>query len=326
MGTVYVILLNWNGWKDTINCLESVFRTNYPHFRVIVCDNLSTDNSIEKIKEWADGKMTGNTDVHEKLRPLVSPPVPKPVRFVQYTREQAEAGGDESDKEVPLVLVRNGSNSGYSAGNNVGIRYAQKKGAAYVWLLNNDTIVTPATLKELVYRLQTDSKTGLVGALVYLASEPSRIQTFGGGRIHPVLGIDRFALEPGNVDFISGISLFIRRETLEQTGLLDEKFFFYWEDADYCRRAQKKGWTIAVAANAVVYHRHSASVGKQSLKSDLFKVSSLTRYFKKHYKWRWMIPVKVQVLGMLAKRCWRRQFNRLIPILKEFLRALFRKI
>ena len=138
---VYVILLNWNGWKDTIHCLESLFRSDYSDYRVIVCDNASTDGSMEKIKAWAEGKVMPDEELNDQLKPLVFPPVAKPIAYVEYNRAEAEAGGNGSEKNTPLVLIQNGSNDGFSAGNNVGIRYALKKNADYIWLLNNDTVV-----------------------------------------------------------------------------------------------------------------------------------------------------------------------------------------
>jgi GT2 family glycosyltransferase len=322
MEAVYIILLNWNGWKDTCQCLESVLHSDYPNFRVIVCDNQSTDDSMQKIKDWAEGKLIIDEKINEKFKSLISPPIQKPLAYVQYTQEEAEEGGKNDDKEIPLVLIRNDSNAGYSAGNNVGIRYALKKNADYIWLLNNDTVITNTTLKELVYRVLSGENLGLVGTLIYHASEPSKIQAYGGGKIMKVLGVDRFVYSPGEIDYVSGTSLFIKREVIEQVGLLDEKFFFYWEDADYSRRVLEKGWNLGVASNAIVYHKFSASVGGQSLKSDLFKVSSLTRYFKKHKRGWWFIPVGFNISGMLVKRLFRGQFGRIWPIFKESIKAI----
>lgn len=320
---VYVIILNWNGWKDTLHCLESIMRSDYTDFRIIVCDNLSTDGSLEKIKAWAEGKQPAGLELDKQLIPLASPGVEKPVPYIEYLRSEAEAGGHGKDEHIPLVLIQNGSNCGYSAGNNVGIRYALKKRADYIWLLNNDTLVKSNTLKELVYRTESEKGTGISGAVIYLASEPFKMQTFGGGTISHCTGRDHFIHSPKPVEYVAGTSLFIKRDVFEQVGLLDEKFFFYWEDVDFSHRALKAGWKLIVAANAAVYHKFSASVGGQSLKSDLFKVASLTHYFRKHQKGiQWIFPVLFNISGMLVKRIYRRQFNRIKPILKEAFKSL----
>ena len=322
---VYVILLNWNGWKDTLHCLESVFRSDYADFRVVVCDNDSTDGSLEKIRAWADGVLDVEDGLNEALVPLVFPGVTKPVSYVEYSRDEAEAGGDEGDAGSSLVLIRNGANDGFSAGNNVGIRYALKRNADYVWLLNNDTLVRGNTLKELVYRAESEDNIGVSGAVIYFASDPPRVQTYGGGRLSRVTGRDRFIQSPGPVDYVAGTSLFVRREVLEAVGLLDEGFFFYWEDVDFCRRVLDAGWQLAVAANAVVYHKFSSTVGGRSLRSDLFKVASLVRYFRKHRGVGCCFPVGFNISGMVVKRIFRRQFSRVGPIVREAFKAMRRK-
>ncbi len=322
---VYVILLNWNGWKDTLHCLESVFRSDYADFRVVVCDNGSTDGSLEKIRAWADGVLEVEDELNEELVPLVFPGVEKPVSYAEYSREEAEAGGKESDMGCSLVLIRNGSNDGFAAGNNVGIRYALKSQADYVWLLNNDTLVKANTLKELVYREEAEDNIGVSGAVIYFASEPSRIQTYGGGKLSRVTGRDRFIHSPGPVHYVAGTSLFVRREVWERVGLLDEGFFFYWEDVDFCHRVLEAGWQLAVAANAVVYHKFSSSVGGQSLRSDLFKVASLIRYFRKHWGFGCCFRVGFNISGMIVNRLFRRQFSRVGPIVKETFKAMKRK-
>lgn len=314
---VYVILLNWNGWKYTLHCLESVFRSDYPDFQVIVCDNQSMDGSLEKIKAWADGKLAVEEKLNDKLNPLIFPEVEKPIPYIEYQRVEAEAGGEKYNKDIPLVLIQNGSNDGYSAGNNVGIRYALKKNPDYIWLLNNDTVVKSNTLKELVSHVQSEENIGIAGTVIYFASDPSKIQTYGGGKIAPLIGLDSFILSPDSIDYVSGTSLFIKREVIEQIGLLDEEFFFYWEDVDFSQRALKRGWKLGVAANAIVYHKFSTSVKGQSLKSDLFKVDSLIRYFKKHKKVSWIFPVVFNISGMVVNRLLRKQFDRIKLIVKE---------
>ncbi len=317
MAKVHVIILNWNGWKDTIQCLESVLRSDFPDFCTVVCDNRSSDDSLEKIQQWAEGKLPVDDTINDKLKPFISPPLEKPIPYVLYQQTDAENGGTDADQHIPLVLIQNESNAGFSAGNNPGIRLALHKKADYIWLLNNDTIVTPNTLKEMVYRIQSNKSFGLVGAIIYYTANPSKIQMYGGGKITPFLGLDRPVFSPGKIHYISGTSLLIKRETIEQTGLLDEGFFFFWEDVDFSKRALEKGWDLAVSTNATVYHKFSASVVGRSLKADLYKAASLTRYFKKHHRSGWVFPVVFNISGMIVKRLLRGQWNRIIPIIKE---------
>ena len=92
---VTIIILNYNGWKDTIECLESVLRNDYPNYQVIVVDNGSPNNSIEYIKAWAEGRQEVLTpEPTHPLYHLSHPPVKKPIPYIYYTREEAEKGSD----------------------------------------------------------------------------------------------------------------------------------------------------------------------------------------------------------------------------------------
>ena len=92
---VAIIILNWNGWEDTIECLESIFRNTYPNYQVIVVDNGSTNGSIEKMKAWAEGKQEVLTpEPSHPLYYLSHPLVKKPIPYIYYTREEAEGGGN----------------------------------------------------------------------------------------------------------------------------------------------------------------------------------------------------------------------------------------
>ncbi len=318
--------MNWNNWPDTLHCLESVLRSDYPNFRVVVCDNCSTDDSVERIKNWARGKQRPPGELAPELIPLVKPGVRKPVHFVEFSQTAALKDRAAKKPPPPLVVIRNHSNGGYSAGNNVGIDYALKHGADYVWILNNDTLVRPDALAALVDEMDTHDGTGAAGALIYYASEPKKIQAYGGGRLTRFLGRDRFAFNRGETEYIAGTSLFVRRKVFEEVGHLDDGFFFYWEDVDYSRRVEKGGWDLTVVEGAVVYHKFSATVGSQSPRSDLFKVASLTRYFRKHRKLWWFFPVFMNIAGMLVNRVLRGQFGRLGPIVKETWRSVTRKL
>ncbi len=327
MKTVYTILLNWNGWRDTIHCLESVLRSDYPDYRVILCDNNSTDGSLEKIKAWAEGRFVLEDRLNDQLDPLIFPAVAKPVTYIEYTREDARSGDREGDESTPLVLIQTGSNGGYSAGNNVGIRYALEKKADYVWLLNNDTVIRKDTLRQLIDHVDEDDALGLAGAMIYFASEPGKIQTIGGGTIAPFTGLDRFVQAGKGIDYVTGTSLLVKGTVFQDVGLLDDGFFFYWEDVDFSRRAAAAGWKMTYAEKAVVYHKFSATVGSASLKSDLFKAASLVRFFKKHQRpLRWLFPVVFNIGGMLVNRLLRGQWKRIFPIAGEAFRGMKKRI
>jgi len=140
---VAIIILNYNGWKDTIECLESLRKIDYPDYLTIVVDNGSSDGSIEKIKSWAEGKLETNSEYVKYAAQN------KPIYVVEYEKEIAEKGGiDKFESELQkyspnrkIVLIKNNKNLGFSGGNNVGAKYAIQRNVKYIILLNNDTII-----------------------------------------------------------------------------------------------------------------------------------------------------------------------------------------
>jgi GT2 family glycosyltransferase len=225
---VSVIILNWNRFRDTAECLDSVFGIRYPNYSVVVVDNGSDDDSPARIERAFD-----------RVR-----------------------------------LIRNEDNLGYAEGNNVGIRHALESGAEYVWLLNNDTVVAPDALVAMVALAQSDPGIGIVGSKIYYFDRPETLW-FAGATIDWKRAISvhtgRLEKDTGQyetekeVDRVTGCSMLVRREVLEDVGLFDEKFFLYAEEVDLCVRARNKGFRNFYAPKSIVYHKVSASTGEDSV-------------------------------------------------------------
>jgi GT2 family glycosyltransferase len=181
-------------------------------------------------------------------------------------------------------------NRGFAGGYNAGIGRALAGDAAYVLLLNNDALPAADALARLVAEAEA-SGAGLVTAKVYYAAAPRRVWTVGanfnvlldlkdGGQGQIDAG--QWAA-PRDVDFAPFCAILVRREVLEQVGLLDEGYFLYYEDLDYCRRARTAGWRIRLAADAHVYHDVSASSGgRDSPMERYWMAQSSGRYFRTH--------------------------------------------
>jgi GT2 family glycosyltransferase len=277
---VHVLLVNYGGWPDTLECLESVFRLDYPDFRVIVCDNGSTDGSLDRIQAWADGRLAAPSTEDERLRRLSCPPVQKPLSYETYDRAGAEQGGSESS-DARLVLVQSGANLGFAGGNNVGLRYllARAEGG-YVWLLNNDTVVACDALRKLVEVAEADPTIGVVGARLSDYRSPDVLQAAGGGRIRRWHGVGRpYTDENGDgdcakiaerLDYITGASMLIPLRVVEHVGLLDERYFAYSEEADWCFRMRAAGFRLAYCPSAHVWHKEGKSIGRGSPLQDYY--------------------------------------------------------
>jgi GT2 family glycosyltransferase len=221
---IAIILLNWNGRDDTLACLESISKLTWPNFEPIIVDNGSTDDSISWIR----------------------------TRFPEY------------------LLIETGANLGFAEGNNVGIRAALGRGADLLFLLNNDTVVAKDILERFVETLRTlPLNTGILGAKIFLFGQPDTLDHLGGRWNSKTGTFDLIGhrckedpsihQEPEELDYVCGAGLLLKREVVESIGYLEPSFFLIWEEADYCMRAKKAGYSILSCPNAQLWHKVSAS-------------------------------------------------------------------
>ncbi len=321
---IYIIILNWNRWKDTIECLESVFRNNYPNYTVIVCDNDSQDGSLEKIKAWAEGGLNAAVAPENPLRHLSYPPVAKPIPYLEYDRSQAEAGGWKDTDKAPLVLIRTGSNLGFAGGNNVGLRHVlSKNDAKYVWLLNNDTVMAPDALEALVNKASHDPSLGAIGSRHYYYDQPQRIQVDGGGEFLLLLGIARHRGSNGifdrikkdfTLDYIAGSSFFLRSDVLKKVGLLDERFFFYYEDCDWSVRIKRSHYRLGSEPKSIIYHKQGASSETCRPRSDYYDMYNGLLFYKKHFRSYYLIANYMKLLLRIVDMLRKGKLKRIIPM------------
>ncbi len=184
-----------------------------------------------------------------------------------------------------LTLIETGMNLGFAAGCNIGIRRAFAGGADFVWLLNNDTAVDAGALQALVGKAHSDDRIAAVGSAIYSMQEPNRLMAWGGGRVSYLLGRSRHVLEPvadEQIDYITGASMLLRRSALEAVGLLDEGFFFSWEDADLGFRFRHARWKLAVAGTSKIWHTETASLRGRETVLDTYFNEGASRFFRKH--------------------------------------------
>lgn len=233
------IVLNWNGWQDTVECLIALKESTYPNQNVIVVDNGSTNDSVARIR-------TAHPDI---------------------------------------LLIESEKNLGFAGGNNIGIRHALAHGADFIWLLNNDTKPASNALSALVAAALTNNKIGAVASVCYHADSPSSVQAWAGARVNLWIGYGRNSTKPRSDDWfdsLNGTSMLISRAALEDAGLLDEGFFLYWEDTEFCLRLRKKGWCLAAAPDSNVLHKVNASTGGNKLALDRYQTASGLRLLRLH--------------------------------------------
>jgi GT2 family glycosyltransferase len=283
---VSVVLLNWNGWRDTIECLTSLYQTTYDNYDVIVVDNGSEDASVAQILAWTDGQRRGD------FSPSNGETRKKPTSVKSYTREAAAilerrgADGHHHATET-LTLIRNGRNIGFAEGNNVGIRYAMHvSNADYVLILNNDTVVDKDLITELVKAEESDEKIGAVEPIICDYDRPRKVQFAGGGRVNLYTG--KFSEAHGDVaqtrdvDILSGACFLLKREVIERVGGFDKDFFLYCEEADLSIRIRKEGYRIVYVPQARIWHKGAASTARDRRLEVYHRTRSMFFFMRKH--------------------------------------------
>jgi len=267
---VGIIILNWNGARDTIECLETVLKSDYPNYNVVIVDNDSKDNSIDEINAWAAG---GKREIPTQLPELVYPPVTKPlplheleIRKDDNLSEILNARPEEPVSPGSIVLARNCENSGFAAGNNLGIDISSALFQCdYFFILNNDTVIERDTVTKLVLKLEGDKSIGAVTAAIYFYSEPDKIANEG-GKI-TFFARRRYYTRPcgtefRRVTFATGCALLVRRDVFERVGPLSDQFFFGEEDFEFSWRLRKHGIPLLCSTNSKVFHKIGVSADK----------------------------------------------------------------
>ncbi|MGO9388448.1 MAG: glycosyltransferase family 2 protein [Methanobacterium sp.] len=270
---VTIIILNWNGWKDTIECLESIYQIYYPHFEVVLVDNHSENNSIQKIREYCQGELV----VESKFFNYTSKN--KPITLIEYSNDENRDSENNlykkynSDMSQKLILIKNDENYGFAEGNNIGIRFAfNNLNSSYILLLNNDTIVDPKFLNEMIKASKIYDKTGIIGAKLLNAYNTKIIDSTGHviswGRIvdrgHGEVDHGQYDKQEKIMGAMAAAALY-NKEMLLEIGLLDTSYVTLGEDADLSWRAYNKDWKAIYAPTSIIYHKRGRSITKKSV-------------------------------------------------------------
>lgn len=230
---VFIIIVNYQGANDTVECLKSLDQIKYNNFEVLLVDNHSRDNSLDVLSSF------------------------KPETYA-------------------LQLISSDVNNGFGAGCNLGIKKAleEEKDDFFILLLNNDTTVEPDFLDKLMEQALLNPKYGILGSKIYFYG--TKNIWFLGGEIK-LLGTkgahlhyneqDRGQFNGSKIipaDFVSGCTLLIRSDVIKKIGLINEKYFLYFEDVDWNVKARNSGWLVGVAPESAVYHKVSQSINPAS--------------------------------------------------------------
>ena len=273
---VYIVLINFHRSGDTVECIESILINEYKNYQIVVVDNSLSEETIDQMTAWAKKKK---------------------VPYLVYSQEDSVDGGIIKKREnaiksspkfgSPVIFIKADKNEGFSAGNNVGIRYGLRKGDGDLyWVLNNDTILEKDSLKVLIDTITEDSSYGIAGSKLIFSWDTSIVQTIGNDNVS-WKGIGQGSYDGVKesellVDIffpksIIGASFLIKKEVIDAIGLMREEYFMYHEETDWCARAMAKGYKLVVNCKSRIIHKEGASSDRsRTVKTFLGKKASRT--------------------------------------------------
>lgn len=266
---VSIIIVNWNGWQDTLECLNSVLNINYSNYEIIVVDNGSTDESRARLNNW---------------------------QRKTYSANKKKTNSLDKKPDCVIKLIFNHQNLGFAQGNNVAIRQVlQENTSKFILLLSNDTIVERNFLKKLIVSSSNQTNVGILGPKIYYANFKNKknIIQSAGFMINLYLGkflsveqlnkSDKKLINIAqNVDFVTGACLLIKIEVIRQIGLLDKKYFLLFEDADWCLRAKQAGYLVVYIPQSVIRHKTSQSFKRERVSQVYYYTRNLFWFESKH--------------------------------------------
>ena len=261
--------VNYRTPAHTIDCINAVLADadDLPPFRMVVVDNDSGDDSVALI-----GEHIAAHDLEDRVRLIPAP--------------------------------RNG---GYAYGNNLAIRSALDQGARprYIWFLNPDTRVRPGAGRALIDFLEAHEQAGMAGSRLEDEDGSPQISAFrfhspvsefaGAMQFGPLDRLVRGRLvpmplrdEPFEADWLAGASMMMKARLIDDIGLMDEAYFLYFEEVDYCAAARRAGWTIWYVPQSRVYHAVGAATGisdhrKKAPRRPAYWFESRRRFFIKNF-------------------------------------------
>lgn len=232
---IEILILNWNLWELTVECLKSIMKSTYPHYDVLIIDNGSLNDSTERLSQWI----------------------------------AAELKGQHGAPRNRLRLVTSERNLGYPGGNNLGIKMILEEGKVdYVLLMNNDVLIAADALEILVENAWKNPSFAFLSPKILHMNPPDRIQCKG-ARVSknfivtkPIGFGEKDTDDPDGVkavDAVYGACMLARASALPIIGGLDERIRFYSEDIDWCLRAKLMGFMVGCVAKARVWHVGEAS-------------------------------------------------------------------
>lgn len=252
---VNIIVLNYNNYQDTIECIDSILKLNYSNYNLILIDNASTNDSFDHLNdhlEYLKGK---------------SP---------QYNYQLIEDNeNDNLDDNCHIYLIKSNENKGFASGNNIGIDISMRcTNCEYIWILNNDTVVDSESLTNQVNYFNSELlqgiNLGILGSKLLYYFDRNKIQGIAGiydevTGFTTSLGLNQnineiSQIESDKFDYVIGASMLVSRNFIFNVGFLSTEYFLYFEELDWALRAKAKKFSLGYCNDSLIHHKGGASV------------------------------------------------------------------
>ena len=265
MKKVSIVTVNFNQSVVTEDLLESIEKLNsYKNIQIIVVDNASIANPLP---EWS-------------------------LKYPQ------------------VIFIRSEANLGFAGGNNLGIKQAT---GDYLFLVNNDTEFTPGLVEKLVQVMDANPEAGMISPMIKYYSDKQLIQYAGYTPMNyytcrnSCIGLKQ--KDVGQYDHIisptaycHGAAMMIRKDAIDKAGLMNENFFLYYEEVDWCERIIKAGYKAWVCTEALIYHKESVSVGKKSKLKEYFMNRNRILFIRRNAPFGKMLIFYIYFLLLVVPR------------------------
>ncbi len=307
---ISIVTINYNSFADTIACINSLIESEYLNFNIVLIDNGSTDESVTEIINWL-GKFSihpfsnlfeesykeGNADCDTLRYSILN---------YQSENEKIDCVKSITESELPaLYFIISDKNLGFAKANNVGMKFAEQIGDPnYFWILNNDTVVDPFSLFELIDYIDKQDELlpanefGIIGSKIFYHDSPNILQGVGAkfNRFlcsNKLIGMNekdhgQYDVDQVKVDYVIGASMLVKRQFVKEVGYMNEDYFLYYEEIDWCTRGRSMGWETTYAHKSKIYHKQGVSTGQKKNSEEYTKIKkvrkrSLLLFYKMAY-------------------------------------------
>lgn len=271
MKNTYIIILNYNCWQYTVDCIQSVRNHNLEHVKIVVVDNNSMDNSTTRILSYLNNNLYHGKIIKE---------------FDVANNNDLKKIQDTFSEEI--IVLQTGENLGFAQGYNTAIKNILKiePSEFFIWLLNPDMIVEKDSLTELI-KCFGKAENKIIGSTVKCYYHKTKILFRGGFKINTLIG----AITPitnkndiNKISYVSGGNLFTNSKTFEKIGLLPTDYFLYWEEADWCTKAKQFNIDLTYCENSISYDKGGASINRKSAFAEYYYSRNALLFISKYYK------------------------------------------